>query len=184
MPPMSDTLNYFSSSWEVLLLFLIPVGGGIPAGVLLGQSRGIAWPVTTFLYFVSDVILACAFEPMMLGLIHLSRRSARLTRVAEAIKRGMAKTTSAYGTHLGPLALIAVAFGVDPMTGRAAAKAAGHGFVAGWAIAITGDMIYYLVIMASTLWLNGVLGNETQTNIVILVLMLVLPGVLRRLRFD
>lgn len=45
----------------VLMLFLIPVGGGIPAGVLLARTMGLRWPVTAGLYFVSDLILALAF---------------------------------------------------------------------------------------------------------------------------
>ena len=28
----------------VLMLFLIPIGGGIPAGVLLARDHGLAWP--------------------------------------------------------------------------------------------------------------------------------------------
>jgi hypothetical protein len=43
---------------SVLLLFLLPVGGGIPAGVLMARSQGLAWPVTAGLYLVSDVLLA------------------------------------------------------------------------------------------------------------------------------
>ena len=178
----NELTHFLARAWEVLVLFLIPVGGGIPAGVLLAKNRGFPWPFTSFLYFISDVMLACVFEPLMLVLIRMSRRSPRHAGIAEVIKKALARTTSAYGTHLGPLALIAVAFGVDPMTGRVVARVAGHGFLTGWAIAITGDMIYYLVIMASTLWLNGVLGNETQTTAVILVLMLLLPGVIRRIR--
>jgi len=37
----------------VLMLFLIPVGGGIPARVLLAERTGLAWPVTAVLYFIS-----------------------------------------------------------------------------------------------------------------------------------
>ena len=94
----------------------------------------------------------------------------------------MKKTTEHYGTGLGPLALILVAFGVDPMTGRSAAAAAGHGFVAGWMIAIAGDMLYFGVLMVSTLWLHSVLGDGTWTTIIILVVMMVLPPFVRRLR--
>jgi len=47
------------------------------------------------------------------------------------------------GTGAGPFALVMIAFGVDPMTGRATALAAGHGFVTGWALAIAGDMLYF-----------------------------------------
>ena len=95
--------------------------------------------------------------------------------------RGMVKrTTEHYGTAGGPLALIMVAFGVDPMTGRAAAAAAGHGFVSGWSIAITGDMMYFALLMVSTLWLNDVLGDERLTIGAMLVVMLVVPGIIRR----
>jgi len=47
------------------MLFLLPVGSGIPAGVLLARANGLSWPVTAGLYFVSDVALAVAFEPVL-----------------------------------------------------------------------------------------------------------------------
>ncbi|HEX4047025.1 MAG TPA: hypothetical protein VH309_04295, partial [Elusimicrobiota bacterium] len=89
-------------------------------------------------------------------------------------------TTDLYGTTGGPFTLILIAFGVDPMTGRAAAAAAGHGFVSGWTLAITGDMLYFTVIMASTLWLNSILGDGRITTAAILVLMFVAPLLIRR----
>ena len=67
------------------------------------------------------------------------------------------------------------------MTGRAAAAAAGHGFVPGWAIAIAGDMLYFLVVMASTLWLQGRLGDERLTIGAVFLVMLVLPPLVRRM---
>ena len=82
----------------------------------------------------------------------------------------------------GPLGLILVAFTVDPMTGRAAAAAAGHGFVGGWAIAIAGDMLYFTVLMASTIWLHGILGDERLTVGAVLLLMIVVPVLVRRWR--
>ena len=70
----------------VLSLFLIPVGGGIPAGVLLAKKIGLRWPLTAALYFVSDVILAFAFEPVMLGLAALGRRLPAFARMREAFE--------------------------------------------------------------------------------------------------
>ena len=35
---------------SVFMLFLLPVGGGIPAGVLLARANGLSWPVTAGLY--------------------------------------------------------------------------------------------------------------------------------------
>lgn len=176
-PPTSLT-----NAWDVLVLFLIPVGGGIPGGVLLAKSRNLAWPFTAALYFLSDVILACAFEPLMLGAIAVGRKSARVTRVIEALRESTRRTAARYGTHLSPLKLILISFGVDPMTGRSAAKAAGHGFVTGWLLAIAGDMIYFAVLMVSTLWLNSVLGDGTWATLLILVVMMLGPPLFKRAR--
>ena len=60
---MTLTVPSVADMLSVLKLFLIPVGGGIPAGVMLAQAKGVAWPVTTLLYLVSDIILAFLFEP-------------------------------------------------------------------------------------------------------------------------
>jgi hypothetical protein len=172
----------FKDAWEVLMLFLIPIGGGIPAGVLLARARGLDWPIMCLLYFISDVILACLFEPAMKGLIALGRYVPGMARFNAVMKEAVRKSTAHYGNRAGPLALIMIAFGVDPMTGRAAAHAAGHGFVTGWLIAIAGDMMYFALVMASTLWLQSVLGDGTWTMIIILVLMTVAPMIVRRVR--
>ena len=169
--------------WPVLMLFLIPVGGGIPAGVLLARSHHILWPVTAGLYFISDVILAFMFEPVLRLLIAAGRRIPRLAAAAEAVRQAMARTAAQYGGGgAGPFTLIMIAFGVDPMTGRAAAAAAGHGFVSGWAIAIAGDMIYYAVIALATLRLDSVIGDPNRTMAIILAAMFFLPMLVRRLK--
>lgn len=167
----------------VLMLFLIPVGGGIPAGVLLARQTGLAWPVTAGLYFVSDLVLAVAFEPVLRLLAAIARRIAFLARVGEAMKTAMDRAAAHYGGKgAGPFTLILVAFGVDPMTGRAAAMAAGHGFVAGWAIAIAGDMMYYAVIAFSTLRLNAYFKDPNTTMFIVLGAMIVVPVLVRRLK--
>lgn len=167
----------------VLMLFLIPVGGGIPAGVLLARSTGIAWPVAAALYFLSDVILACVFEPVLRLLVALGRKISFLERVAAAMKLAMDRTAAHYGgVGAGPFTLVMIAFGVDPMTGRAAAMAAGHGFVAGWAIAIAGDMLYYGVIAYSTLRLNSYFKDPNTTMLIVLGAMIVVPILVRRLK--
>ncbi|HJU82759.1 MAG TPA: hypothetical protein VJ600_00970, partial [Holophagaceae bacterium] len=136
----------------VLLLFLLPVGGGIPAGVLLARTRGLSWPLTTGLYLVSDVLLALAFEPVLRLLVLLGRRVAFLARLGAAMKEAMARSVAQWGgASAGPFALVLIAFGVDPMTGRASALAAGHGPITGWALAITGDLLYFAVLALATL---------------------------------
>jgi len=125
---------------SVLMLFLIPVGGGIPAGVLLARNTGIGWPIAAGLYFVSDVLLACAFEPVLRLLM------------------------------------------LDPMTGRAAALAAGHGLLAGWAIAIAGDMLYYCVVAYTTLSVDAYFRSPYATMAVVLAAMMLVPVLVRRLK--
>lgn len=166
---------------SVLLLFLIPVGGGIPAGVLLARAHHLAWPVTAGLYCVSDILLAFLFEPVLRLLMLAGKRVRFIAIMGEAMKLATSRATAHYG-GAGPVALILVAFGVDPMTGRAAAAAAGHGFVAGWAIAIAGDMLYFGVVMAATLRLNAALGSPNRTMFIILAAMFLLPVLIRRLK--
>ena len=167
----------------VLMLFLIPVGGGIPAGVLLARSSGLAWPVTAGLYFVSDVILAFTFEPVLRLLVALGRLLPFMARVGAVMKVAMDRTAAHYGgAGAGPFVLIMIAFGVDPMTGRAAALAAGHGFVAGWAVALAGDMLYYGVIAFTTLRLNGYFEDPNTTMLIVLGAMIAVPIVVRRVK--
>ncbi len=164
------------------MLFLIPVGGGIPGGVLLAKSRGLPWPSMMGLYFISDVILACLFEPLLKLIIRAGRVFPFLNKLSGEFKKILLQTSAKYGKSTGPLMLVYIAFSVDPMTGRAAAGAAGHGFLSGWLIAIMGDMIYFSVLMVSTLWLNQVLGDGTLTMLIIFALFFGIPILVRRLR--
>jgi hypothetical protein len=173
-------LQWLTKVWEVLVLFLIPIGGGIPAGVLVAQKHGLSWPIMALLYFISDVILACVFEPVML----LLKRFAVFKRLNEAIQKAKAKNNKTAGAAVKPstFALIMISFGVDPMTGRTAALAAGHHFLSGWALAITGDMLFFMVLMVSTICLNNILGDGTWTAIIVMVAMIGLPALIRALK--
>ena len=172
-----------TSMFSVLKLFLLPVGGGIPAGVLLAQAKGLAWPVTTGLYLVSDVVLALAFEPILRLFAALGGRVPFLARLSAALKVVTARSVAHIGgTSAGPLALVMIAFGVDPMTGRATALAVGHGFLAGWAIAIVGDMLYFAVIALTTLRLNSYFRDPNTTMLIVLGAMFFLPMLVRYFR--
>ncbi len=168
---------------SVLKLFVIPAGGGIPAGVMLAQSKGLAWPVTTILYLLSDIALALAFEPVLRVLSLICGKFSFLFRFHAALKTAAARNVSHFGgTGAGPVALIMVAFGVDPMTGRASALAAGYGFVTGWAIAIAGDMLYFMVIAITTLRLNTYIKDPETTMLIVLGAMFIVPIAIRQLR--
>jgi len=179
-PSVSHTL---SSSLAVLTLFVIPVGGGIPAGVLLAKRRALAWPLTAFLYLISDILLAIAFEPILRLGSRFGNRSRVGARIGDAFRQATERSVAHFnGTGAGPLALVMIAFGVDPMTGRASALAAGHGFITGWAVAIAGDMLYFGVIAVSTLGLNTYIRNPNVTMLIILAAMFLMPVVVRKVR--
>ena len=167
----------------VLMLFLLPVGGGIPAGVLLARSKGLAWPTTAGLYLVSDGVLALAFEPVLRMLVAGGGKVPLLTQIGTAMKAAVARGAAHFsGTGAGPFSLVMIAFGVDPMTGRASALAAGHGFLAGWSFAIAGDMLYYGVLAVATLRLNAYIKNPNVTMWVILAAMFLVPILVRRIK--
>ena len=168
---------------HVLKLFLLPVGGGIPAGVLLASAKGLAWPITTGLYLVSDIVLALAFEPILRLLVALAGKVPFLARFSAALKALTARSVAHFsGTSAGPLSLVMIAFGVDPMTGRATALAAGHGFIAGWAFAIVGDMLYFAVIALTTLRLNSYFRDPNSTMLAVLGVMFFVPVSVRWFR--
>ena len=174
--------NFWRSCGEVLTIFCIPFGGGIPAGVILAEKSRLAWYITAVLYFASDIILACVFEPLMLLFMHSTRNSEFTKRFIANYKATLARTGFNYGLSPSWFSLVIVSFGVDPMTGRAAARAAGHGFISGWAIAICGDMFFFALIMASTLLLNNILGDGTTAALVVMLGMFIIPPAIRKVR--
>jgi hypothetical protein len=171
-----------SGAAGAFLVFLFPVGAGIPLGVLMGARAGVPAVIIALLYFVSDLVLAVTAEPMLAGVRWLGRRVPPL----QALGDRLARLTNVVGLQEqgihGPLGLILVSFTISPTTGRAAAAAAGHGFVPGWTLAIIGDMAYFLLLMASTLWLSSVIGDDRITIGIALVATWVLPLLVRRLQ--
>jgi hypothetical protein len=167
----------------VLKLFLIPVGGGIPAGVLLARAKGVAWPVTALLYLFSDVVLAVAFEPVLRIVTTVLGKIPFCVNFAARMKVARARSAAKYGgTGAGPVSLVMISFGVDPMTGRTAALAAGHGFIAGWAFAVAGDMLYFALIAVTTLELNSYFKDPGTTEMLVLAAMFIVPALIRRIR--
>jgi len=172
-----------STVLSVLKLFIIPVGGGIPAGVLLASAKGLAWPVVTVLYLVSDIFLAVVFEPILRILAAVMVRIPFLARCGAALKAATARSAAHFGgSGSGPISLVMISFGLDPMTGRATALAAGHGFLAGWAFAIAGDMLYFGVIALTTLHLNSYIRDPDTTMMIVLGAMFGVPYLVRYFR--
>ncbi|RZA25911.1 MAG: hypothetical protein EOP10_05355 [Proteobacteria bacterium] len=172
----------FSSVWSIFLLFALPVGGGIPGGVILAQKLGFGWVPMSAIYLVSDIVLALLFEPMLRLFAYLARYFAPLAKFIEVSKMLTDRTIARYGSKPSLPLLIAISFGIDPMSGRAVALAAGHRFISGWAIAIAGDMIFFAMIAVSTIYLGDLLGDGTWAAVIIMAAMIVIPFLVRLVR--
>lgn len=171
-----------SGALGAFLLFLVPVGGGIPAGVLMARDGGASALLTALLYLVSDIVMSFTGEAMLKSLVLLGRWIPALGRLGQRLVSLSGNVGLRDSGVRGPLGLIMVSFTISPLAGRAAAAAAGYGFVVGWALAIAGDMLYFTLLMVSTLWLSSVLGDERLTVGAVLAIMFLAPMMLRRLR--
>src|SRR5436853_362069 len=82
----------------------------------------------------------------------------------------------------GGIPLVVLTVSTSLLTGRSAAAAAGHGFLPGWTLAIAGDMLYFGLLMVSTLWLSSVLDDQRLVVGLVFGITLVAPVLLRRMR--
>ena len=158
-----------TGAWGAFLLFLIPIGGGIPLGVIMGRDAGLSPLTMSGMYFLSDIFMAVTHEPFFWLLGWLAGTVPVLGKVRDFFRKASGAAGLQNQGARGPLGLILFSFTVDPISGRGAAAAAGHGFAAGWAFAIIGDMLYFGVLMAATLWLSGVFGDDRTTVGVVLL---------------
>ena len=185
LQPLLDPTAPLPAGWPsgalgAFLLFLVPIGGGIPLGVLMARDAGVSPLMMALMYFVSDLFMAVTHEPFFWLMGWLAQVVPAFGKVRDFCARASAHTGMRDRGGRGPLGLILFSFTVDPVSGRSAAAAAGHGFVSGWAFAIAGDMIYFGVLMAATLWLSGMFGDERITVGVVLLAVWGLSMVLRR----
>ena len=165
--------------YGVLLLFCIPGGIGIPPGVLLGHSAGIGFVPMTVLYFISDVVLAFAFEPMLIVLAALARVVPHVERAGQVV---MLQIDRMIGRFAGPTGIMLTSFVAVLPFGRALSAALGYALVGGWLLAIAGDMVSFAIGTASTLWFEGMFGNQLLAVLAGLVVMGFAPLFVRRFR--
>ena len=171
-----------SGALGVFLVFVTQIGAGIPIGVLLGRDSGLSPLEMAGLYLASDVVLALTCEPMLLGLAWLGRRVDWLAALGSRLGRISGATGLSDGRVKGPLGLVLFSFVFAPAPARAASEAAGHGPISGWSLAIIGDMLYFGIIMASTLLVISLFGDNRMSIAPLVVGAWLLPLLVQRLR--
>jgi hypothetical protein len=189
MLPTTDPLTALAASPPgahgilfTFLLFVIPTGAGIPAGVLLGQRVGLTVASMSGLYVGSGLLRASLFEPLFRWLARERHAGGRVSRLHDATRDALARHPMLSRAMRGAWAPLIVGYNIDPMAGRVAAAAVGIHWLGGWALALVADFAYFVSTALPTLWLQRIVGNEWITMLVFVVLSTLVPLLWRRLR--
>ena len=166
----------------VLALFFAPVGPGIPAGVLLARHVPLAPAVTLGLYALSDVTAAFVCHPIF-GLLRRHGRRVRpirwLGRRMMAIAMvGVPKERERLGPALFRVGT--VGFGVDVYTAGMLATALGLPRVPGWLAAIAGDLVWFALLLATSMATASIVDDDRVILLVMVVAMIAIPRLARR----
>ncbi len=188
MPPASDPLSALALSSVgthgilfTFLLFVIPTGAGIPAGVLLGHGVGLSVTSMSGLYVGSGLLRAALFEPLFRFAARRQHAGGRIAGMRDRVRDGLGRSAVLTRMLRSAWAPLIVSFNIDPMAGRVAAAAIGMGWLRGWALALVADLAYFITTAVPTLWLQSVLGNLWLTLGVFILLSTAIPFVGRRL---
>jgi len=172
----------------VFALFWMPVGPGIPAGVLLAQHLRVA-PVVTFgLYALSDLLAMIILHPLYSLLRAQGRRNATVRKIGQRVLRvamiGTRRPTAeeVRAGRLGPalFRIATVGFGVDIYTAGALATGLPIPRLPGWAAALAGDLVWFALLLGSSVAAAQVF-DERGVMVVVLVVTVLGPWLARRI---
>jgi len=172
----------------VFALFWAPVGPGIPAGVLLARHLRIAPAVTFGLYALSDVLAVLLLNPIYSLLRTHGRRNATIRRIGQrvlAVAMIGTRRPTVDEVRAGRLApalfrIATVGFGVDIYTAGALATGLPIPRLPGWAAAMVGDLIWFAVLLGSSIAAAQVF-DERGIAVVVIAVTLLGPALARRI---
>ena len=173
----------------VFLLFWAPVGPGIPAGVLLAHYLRVPPPVTFGLYALSDTLAALILHPVYTWLRTHGRRRPVIRRIGQRVLAfamlGTRRPT-AEEVRDGRLAptlfrIATVGFGVDIYTAGALASGLPIPRLPGWAAALTGDLLWFAVLLASSVVAAQLIDDDRVVSVVVIAVALLAQPIARRL---
>lgn len=170
----------------VFALFWAPVGPGIPAGVLLARHIPLHPAVTFGLYALSDVLAAMICHPIFVGFKTVARRVPAVHRAGRRLMTlAMLGVPAgpAPGASSGPPALFRIAtigFGVDVYTAGAVGTGLAVPRVLRWACAIAGDLVWFAILLGTSLVAASFADDDRVVGGVVLLTMLIVPSLARR----
>ena len=173
----------------VFALFWAPVGPGIPAGVLLAQHLRLPPALTFGLYALSDALAVVLLNPVYGWLRTHGRRVPAIRKVG---RRALAfamigvRRPTADEVRAGRLAPVlfrigTVGFGVDIYTAGALASGLPIARLRGWAAAMAGDLVWFALLLGSSLAAAQVFDDERWVAVVVVAVALLVPPIARRL---
>ncbi len=174
----------------VFALFWSPVGPGIPAGVLLARHIPLHPAFTFLLYTASDVLGAAVCHPLFGMLRRAARRvpalewlGTRMIRLAMFGARMPRPADIETGTGAGPalFRIATVGFGVDVYTAGMLVNGLRVPRLLGWASAIAGDLVWFALLLATSLAAAAIVDDDRVVGGVVLLAMLVIPPLARRI---
>jgi hypothetical protein len=187
-----DAARHFPGGPTMLVfaLFWSPVGPGIPAGVLLARHVPLHPAFTFLLYTASDVLGAAVCHPLF-GLL---RRAARRIPALEWLGRRMLRLAM-FGTRVPSAAdlrpgagmapalfrVATVGFGVDVYTGGMLVNGLRVPRLLGWAAAIAGDLVWFALLLGTSLAAAAIADDDRVVGGVVLLAMLGIPPLARRI---
>ncbi len=174
----------------VFALFWAPIGPGIPAGVLLARHVPLHPAVTFLLYTASDVLGAAVCHPLFGLLRRAARRVPALKWLGERVLRLVMMGARAprdedlrAGTGMAPalFRVATVGFGVDVYSGGMLVNALRVPRLLGWASAIAGDLVWFALLLGTSLAAAAIVDDDRVIGGVVLLAMLVIPPLARRI---
>jgi hypothetical protein len=171
----------------VFALFWTPIGPGIPAGVLLARHVPLNPSVTFGLYALSDVLAAVVVHPLFV----LLRRHGRRVRAIHWLGRrfmglvmlGLPRSRAAHdGARLAPMLfrIATVGFGADVYIGGLVATGLPVPRLSGWASAIAGDLVWFALLLATSVLAASIADDDRFIGLVVLVAMVAIPQIAKR----
>ncbi len=174
----------------VFALFWAPVGPGIPAGVLLARHAELNPALTFALYTLSDVLGAFVCHPWFSFLRHvasrvpvlraLGQRLMKLALIGTRPPRVEDLRDGAKGVFPALFRIGTIGFGVDVYTAGMLVAGLPVPRVAGWLAAIAGDLIWFALLLATSMATATVTEDDRVIAVVMLVAMIVIPQVAKR----
>ena len=173
----------------VFALFWAPVGPGIPAGVLLANHLRIAPPVTFSLYALSDALAVVLLNPIYSWLRTRGRQIPTIRVIGQRVLRlamlGVRRPTAeeVRAGRLAPtlLRIATVGFGVDIYTAGALATGLPIPRIPGWAAAMTGDLCWFILLLATSITAAKLFDDERVVAVIVLAVTFLGPSILRRI---